>query len=27
MGYGKIFIIPVDIAARIRTGDSGRNTV
>lgn len=27
MGDGKIFIIPVDDAVRIRTGDSGRNAV
>ena len=27
MGDGKIFIIPVEDAIRIRTGDSGRNAV
>ena len=27
MGDGKIFVIPVEDAVRIRTGDSGRNAV
>ena len=27
MGDGKIFIIPIEDAVRIRTGDSGRNAV
>jgi nitrogen regulatory protein P-II 1 len=27
MGDGKIFIIPIDDAVRVRTGDSGNNAV